>query len=160
MPLKEPKKDCPFCRKECTENYFHSSDHFVAIYNISPILPGHSLVIPKKHIESLAQLSDADLCEMMLFARKVTKVLKTVFNSDGFDWTVQDGISAGQTVPHVHLHIIPRKLHDLPESNEWYSMIADNEHQLLDSRNREKLSDRDYTDITAMLSKASNSLLV
>jgi len=145
------EKDCLFCRKEIIGKSFCTTKQFSAFYNIAPILPGHSLIIPNQHHESLFELSDDELSEMMVFARKITLVLKTIFNCDGFDWTIQDGVSAGQTVPHLHLHIIPRKPHDLPESNEWYSKIPENEVQLLDSEYREQLSDDDYTDITAKL---------
>jgi diadenosine tetraphosphate (Ap4A) HIT family hydrolase len=96
---------------------------------------------------------------MMVFARKITLVLKTFFNCDGFDWTIQDGVSAGQTVAHLHLHIIPRKPFDMPESNEWYSKIPPNEAQLLDSDHRERLSDEEYNAITNKLKEASKTLL-
>jgi len=151
--------NCIFCRKEFTKKTFCRTTRFSAYYNISPILPGHSLVIPNTHHESLFELSDEELGEMMLFARKITSVLKTVFHCDGFDWTIQDGISAGQTVPHLHLHIIPRKPLDMPESNEWYSKIEENEKQILDSDLRERLNDQDYNTITAMLSEASISII-
>ncbi len=149
---------CLFCRKEIIEKSFYNTERFSAIYNIAPILPGHSLIIPNKHYTSLFELPEDELCEMMLFARKITTVLKTIFNCDGFDWTIQDGISAGQTVPHLHLHIIPRKPLDLPEANEWYSKIRENEVQMLDSANRERLSDVEYDSITQLLKKALSAV--
>lgn len=155
----QPVENCLFCRKEIIEKSFYTSKQFSALYNIAPILPGHSLVIPNNHYESLFELSDDDLSEMMVFARKITSVLKTFFNCDGFDWTIQDGVSAGQTVPHLHLHIIPRKPLDLPESNEWYSKISQNEAQLLDSDQRERLSDEEYNAITNQLKEAVKTLL-
>lgn len=151
----QPVDNCLFCRKEILEKSFCATARFSAFYNIAPILPGHSLVIPNKHYESLFELHDDELNEMMLFARKITAVLKTVFNCEGFDWTIQDGVSAGQTVPHLHLHIIPRKPFDMPESNEWYSKIPLNEAKLLDSNNRERLSNKEYNDITNKLKLAS-----
>lgn len=145
---------CLFCRKEIIEKSFYNTERFSAIYNIAPILPGHSLIIPNKHYTSLFELQEDELCEMMLFARKITTVLKTIFNCDGFDWTIQDGISAGQTVPHLHLHIIPRKPLDLLESNEWYSKVSENEKLLLDSEQRERLNDHDYNAMTVLLTDA------
>ncbi len=153
-----PDNNCLFCRKEIIEKSFYSTKRFNAIYNIAPILPGHSLIIPNKHYESLFELTDEELGEMMVFARKITTVLKTVFGCDGFDWTLQDGVSAGQTIPHLHLHIIPRKPFDMPESNEWYSKIPVNEVQLLDSEHRARLSDDEYNAITQKLKKASKTL--
>jgi len=107
----------------------------------------------------LLDLPDPELSEMILFARKVTKVLLSVFKCDGFDWTIQDGISAGQTVPHLHMHIIPRKPLDMPESNDWYSKIPENEQKMLDSQHRERLSDEDYAAVTASLAGASASII-
>lgn len=150
---------CIFCRKEIIEKSFYSSERFSALYNIAPILPGHSLIIPNKHYESLFELSDDELGEMMIFARKITTVLKTVFNSDGFDWTIQDGVSAGQTVSHLHLHIIPRKPLDMPESNEWYTKIPQSEAQLLDSEQRLRLSDDEYNALTNKLKEAATTFL-
>jgi bis(5'-adenosyl)-triphosphatase len=155
----QPVENCLFCRKEILEKSFYTTSRFIAFYNIAPILPGHSLIIPNAHYESLFELSDDELSEMMVFARKITTVLKTVFNCDGFDWTIQDGVSAGQTVPHLHLHIIPRKPLDMPEQNEWYSKIPLNESQLLDSNHRERLSDKEYTIITNKLEEATRTLL-
>lgn len=156
----KPDDSCLFCRKETIEKSFCTSKQFSALYNIAPILPGHSLIITNKHYESLFELSDDELSKMMIFARKITAVLKSVFNCDGFDWTIQDGVSAGQTVPHLHLHIIPRKPLDMPESNEWYSKISKNESQLLDSDHRERLSDSEYNAITNILKEAATILLV
>jgi bis(5'-adenosyl)-triphosphatase len=153
-----PNAECLFCRKEITEKSFCSTPLFSAFYNISPILPGHSLVIPDKHYESLFELSDDELSEMMVFARKITSSLKTFFNCDGFDWTIQDGVSAGQTVPHLHLHIVPRKPLDLPESNEWYKKIQQSEEHILDSENRARLNEKEYAEITQRLKIACASI--
>lgn len=151
--------NCIFCAKPVIDKSFFSTAEFSAIYNIAPVLPGHSLVIPNQHYQSLDELPDNVLGEMMVFARKITAVLKTVFNCDGFDWTIQDGVSAGQTIPHLHLHIIPRKPQDLPEGNEWYSKIPENESHMLDSRQRARLNDHEYNAITAMLAEACSKNL-
>jgi bis(5'-adenosyl)-triphosphatase len=158
IPGIQPVESCIFCTKAVKDKSFYSTSKFSAVYNLAPILPGHSLIIPNAHYESLTELSDQDLGEMMIFARKITSVLKIVFNCDGFDWTIQDGVSAGQTVPHLHLHIIPRKPFDLPESNEWYSKIPENEIQMIDSDHRERLCDYDYNTITARLAEAARSI--
>lgn len=145
---------CIFCKKSVVEKSFYSTRNFSALYNIAPILPGHTLIIPNKHYQSLSELPESKLGEMMIFARKITEVLKTVFKCDGFDWTIQDGVSAGQTVPHLHLHIIPRKPFDLPENNEWYSKIPENESRLLDSQQRSRMEEPAYAAITALLAEA------
>ena len=155
---KEQLTSCVFCDKTITGKSFYKSKKFSALYNIAPILPGHTLIIPNSHHESLMDLSEDELSGIMIFARKITLVLKTVFDSDGFDWTIQDGSSAGQTVPHLHLHIIPRKLHDLPEGDDWYGKIHHSEVQLIDSRNRIRLNDSEYKEITMKLRKVATAM--
>ncbi len=154
IPDIHPVEKCIFCTKSVSGKSFFSNSKFSAIYNIAPVLPGHSLIIPNKHYKSLTELSDDELGEMMVFARKVTSVLIEVFHCDGFDWIIQDGVSAGQTVPHLHLHIIPRKPNDMPTTEEWYSKIPQNEKQMLDSNERERMSDKDYDSITCWLAGA------
>jgi bis(5'-adenosyl)-triphosphatase len=152
-------KDCIFCKKSVTGKAFYSDPQFSAIYNIAPILPGHTLIIPNIHHESLSCLSDTELGDMMIFARKITSVLITFFRCEGFDWTIQDGISAGQTVPHLHLHIVPRRLKDLPEGEEWYDKIKGVEPFALDSQNRPRLTEQEYIEISSSLSAAARKMI-
>jgi bis(5'-adenosyl)-triphosphatase len=158
-PIIQHFDNCLFCKNAVIEKSFYSTSQFSALYNIAPILPGHSLIIPNFHFESLMELTEDELGAMMVFARKVTSILKSVFGCDGFDWTIQDGVSAGQTVPHLHLHIIPRKPKDLNGSNDWYSKLPESENRILDSESRERLNDVDYNAITARLKEAAAILL-
>lgn len=153
-----PAGNCQFCRNEIIKKSFCSTSQFSAIYNIAPIVPGHSLIIPNTHYISLFELSDQELGEMMVFARKVTRILQTVFQCDGFDWSVQDGISAGQSVQHLHLHIVPRKPHDMTDGTEWYSKLSQNAVPAPDSQHRVKLEEEEYNAITARLTEASSSI--
>ena len=114
---------CPFCKPAVRELTFSESDNFRAIYNRSPVLPGHSLVIPKLHYESLLDISPQMRGEMMEISIEAIKKLTRVFGSDGFNWTIQDGRGAGQTVMHLHLHLIPRFDGDLPDPGDWYPML-------------------------------------
>ena len=87
---------CPFCMESIADETFAESQYFRAIYNISPILPGHSLVIPKRHVSSFLELTDGEACEMTLFSREIAAKLVEVFSSSGFNWTIQEGAVAGQ----------------------------------------------------------------
>jgi bis(5'-adenosyl)-triphosphatase len=113
---------CPFCIKG-KESYFLESENFAAIYNISPILPGHSLVISKTHCESLFELSKDHLSEFMILGRNTAQFLSMVFNSDSFDWAIQEKEAAGQSVSHLHMHVVPRKIGDLKEPGAWYQEL-------------------------------------
>jgi len=143
--------DCPFCKTLQRGSYFAKSKYFVAIYNIAPILPGHSLIIPKKHIVSVNDLSEMQLKELFTFTRKVTSYLCAYYKTGAFDWSLQDGIAAGQTIPHIHIHIVPRTNNDLGETNEWYKMAKESNYVHLDSANRKKLNQEEYLQITTEL---------
>jgi len=143
------QKSCPFCTKR-KEEAFLSSENFVAIYNIAPVLPGHSLIIPKKHIESLFELTEEEAGEFMQLGRKVAKLLSHVFHTDAFDWAVQEKEAAGQSVPHLHMHVVPRKIGDLPNPGDWYQEIEKAEAHI-DSANRKKLKPEEMAQIVERL---------
>ena len=142
---------CPFCPPNVDKVKFAESKHFVAVYNIAPILPGHSLIVPKRHVSSVLHLSEGELCEMMLFSRRVIEILKVAFKAMAFDWTIQDGEAAGQTVPHFHLHLIPRRYNDLPQPGDWYPKLRESQVQIIDSEQRDKLSPQEMQQIIANL---------
>ena len=148
---------CPFCARGILES-FCGDERFLALYNIAPILPGHSLVIPRAHVASLLELSEADLGAFVLFARHITRLLRRAFAADDFDWSIQDGISAGQTVPHLHLHIIPRHAGDLPNPGDWYPALMASESAQIDDRTRPRLTPAEHAHITAHLRALAEEL--
>lgn len=143
--------NCPFCYDGRNPAAFASESGFSALYNLSPILTGHSLVFPERHVRSLFELDEDDLAHFFSFARKVTGFLCGVYKCGAFDWSLQEGTEAGQSVQHLHLHIIPRKPGDLNEGEEWYGLL---QHSL-DPENKERytLSDTEYHQITSWLKK-------
>jgi bis(5'-adenosyl)-triphosphatase len=118
---------CPFCAAPIADISFMESARFRAIVNIAPILPGHSLVIPKHHVESLLALSDDEVAEMVSLSRRAVSLLMRVHGAEGFDWTIQESEAAGQSVPHLHLHLIPRRSGDLSHPGDWYQRLIDYE---------------------------------
>jgi len=128
-----------------------ASSNFLAIYNLAPILTGHSLIISKRHVPSVLELDETEQSELLSFAASTTRVLMNAFRGEGFDWSVQDGKCAGQTIPHLHMHIVIRKPGDLDEAKEWHDEIIKNTQIILDSATREKLSDVDYRQMTEFL---------
>ncbi len=142
---------CPFCVVDIDARAFRCDDRHVSIYNIAPILPGHALVLPRRHVRSALELDDEELAAFMVFARAITRLLAAAFEADGFDWTIQDGASAGQTVPHLHLHIIPRHAGDLPDPGDWYPALLASEAAPLDSTVRPRLSESEHAQITRHL---------
>lgn len=142
---------CPFCGAAAVAAAFAGNERFLALYNIAPVLPGHALVVPRRHVQSLLDLADDELAQFAIFARRVTRLLSRAFSADGFDWTVQDGAAAGQTVPHLHLHVIPRHSGDLPEPGDWYPALMASETAQIDSRTRPRLTPAEHSQVTAYL---------
>lgn len=143
--MTNPVSSCDFCSDEIGVATFVETPLFRAAYNLAPIVPGHSLVIPKKHIQSVNGLTDEEFGKYWQFAREVTNFLLEVFETNAFDWTVQEMPEAGQTVPHLHLHVIPRVADDFPNAGDWYprlreSRIVDHAKEVIDSNDRVKLS--------------------
>lgn len=131
---------CPFCDSSVEEISFLSSPNFLVINNRAPILPGHSLVIPKQHYNSLLDLPLANTHELMNLSMHAVRLLIKIFNADGFDWTIQDGEAAGQSVMHLHLHLVPRYKNDFPNPGDWYPALQQNEEALIDSQKRARHS--------------------
>lgn len=136
--MKDPGSNCPFCATDIAAISFYETENFLTIYNRSPILPGHSLLVPKRHVESMLDFSDAELSEMMIHAKQAIQLLLKAFDCKGFNLSLQEKEEAGQSVAHFHLHIIPRKENDLPKPGDWYPKLKESE--LIDSEERAKLS--------------------
>lgn len=148
---------CPFCRHDIDEISFVESAHFRAIYNVAPILPGHALIIPKLHVESVMDLSEAEFCEFMLLGKTAIRILEKVFLTTGFNWTIQEGEAAGQEVRHLHLHVIPRKGGDLPTPGGWYPILKRHESEIIDSVQRPRLTDQQLRSVVAHIREVGRS---
>jgi diadenosine tetraphosphate (Ap4A) HIT family hydrolase len=100
-------KPCPFCTLP-PERIIDSNDLALVIRDGYPVSPGHTLVIPKRHIGSWFEITQAEQQALLDLLAKAKAVLETEFKPDGFNIGINDGPTAGQTVPHLHMHLIPR----------------------------------------------------
>lgn len=100
-------EDCVFdkiVRGEIPAAKVWEDENFLAFLTIAPINPGHTLVIPKRHIPYLFDLEDVELAKLMAISKKISFALKSVFNPK----SGRIGIMvAGMQVPHAHIHLIP-----------------------------------------------------
>ncbi|TFK56793.1 diadenosine 5',5'''-P1,P4-tetraphosphate asymmetrical hydrolase [Heliocybe sulcata] len=99
-----------FSTIEVTRQAFYRTSLSYAIVNLKPIVPGHVLVIPTRPAARLADLDASELSSLMISVQKVGKVIERVYGADSLTIACQDGKAAGQSVPHVHFHLLPRKL--------------------------------------------------
>ena len=105
---------CPFCSLPKERVWFDSQDS-LAILDGFPLTPGHTLVIPKRHVVSVFELPQEELNHLSAVVAKVRKILKAKYQPDAFNIGINDGLAAGQTVTHAHIHVIPRKAGDVPD---------------------------------------------
>ena len=109
------------------------NDKFFAFFDISPLVPGHTLVIPRKEEDYIFDISDADLAEMIVFAKKIAVAIKKAIPCKKVGVAV-----IGLEVPHAHIHLVPmqkegdldfkrEKMHPTEEQfKEWQKRIVEN----------------------------------
>ncbi|WP_173472678.1 HIT family protein [Eubacterium ruminantium] len=105
------KDDCIFCKLAngiFPTNTIYEDEDFRVILDNSPAAKGHSLIIPKQHFENIYSTDDAYLAKLLPVAKKVANALKKTFNCDGVNIVQNNEPAAGQTVFHLHVHVIPR----------------------------------------------------
>jgi diadenosine tetraphosphate (Ap4A) HIT family hydrolase len=99
---------CPFCERIARGEVAHSEGSAVAFPDGYPLTQGHTLVVPRRHEPDYLALTDEETADMWRLARVVCRDLQEREGADGFNIGINVGRAAGQTVPHVHLHVIPR----------------------------------------------------
>jgi diadenosine tetraphosphate (Ap4A) HIT family hydrolase len=88
------------------------TEHVVAMWNHRQMCPGHVLIVPKRHTVMYDDISEEEVNEMhKLLANSLWPALRDVYGAKGYVIVCQSGVEAGQTVPHVHWHILPRRDH-------------------------------------------------
>ena len=105
---------------------FYKTSLSFALVNIKPILPGHVLVSPNRRIPRFRDLSLPEVADLFATVHRVSRTIERVYKASALNIAIQDGEDAGQSVPHVHVHIIPRKHADLDQrggSDAVYRMM-------------------------------------
>lgn len=104
--------DCLFCKiisGDVPSHKVYEDDNVLAFLDIAPVNYGHVIVIPKKHYANLEEISDKELSQVMEVVKKIGKSLKDNLEVSGYNICENNDPVAGQVVPHVHFHVIPRK---------------------------------------------------
>ncbi|KAL5745597.1 hypothetical protein ACOSP7_026743 [Xanthoceras sorbifolium] len=109
---------------------FYSTPLSYAMVNLRPALPVHVLVNPRREVKRFVDLTAEEATDIWLTAHKVGRQLECYHKASSLTFNIQDGPEAGQTVPHVHIHIIPRKACDFENNDEIYEAINMKEKEL------------------------------
>jgi diadenosine tetraphosphate (Ap4A) HIT family hydrolase len=105
---------CPFCHLG-TGRITLENDCSAAFPDAYPVAEGHTLVVPKRHVASLFDLPEEEQVALWKLVALVRGKLMAELRPDGFNVGVNDGGAAGQTVPHAHVHVIPRRAGDVAD---------------------------------------------
>lgn len=105
------KDDCIFCKLangDIPTNSIYEDDDFKVILDAAPATKGHCLILPKEHFADLLETDETVLAKALPLAKKIAKRQKEVLGADGVNILQNNGSEAGQTVFHLHIHIVPR----------------------------------------------------
>jgi len=109
-------EDCIFCKiatgKAGAVKVFED-EHSLAFLDIHPLNPGHTLVIPKKHYDSMVEMPSEEVGRVFSAVAKVMRGVKKASKADGINIGQSNGRAASQEVFHMHVHVIPRFVHEM-----------------------------------------------
>jgi len=123
-----PQEECIFCKivaGKLPSHRVYEDERHVAFLDINPFSPGHTLVCPKRHGETLWDMDEREIAEVFMVASKVSMGVVSATKADGFRIMQNNGEAANQAVAHIHVHVIPNKLEDKGRFNRI--KLSDNE---------------------------------
>lgn len=122
--------DCIFCKiiqGEIPATKVYEDEKVLAFMDINPLNDGHTLVVPKRHAETIFEIDPQDLIATMKVAQRLAIAIKKALNSDGMIVVQLNNKAAGQMVPHLHIHLIPRWENDGLQIGKWEMKPGDME---------------------------------
>lgn len=109
------ENNCVFCKiisGEFSSTTVYEDDNFKAIFDISPASKGHTLVLTKNHMENIFEMDETVAANALFIIKKIATAIKEVLSCNGINIVQNNGEAAGQSVNHLHFHIIPRYTND------------------------------------------------
>lgn len=106
---------CPFCNNlDLIQKVIYQNEHVFSIYDTFPVTKGHALIITKRHIKDFFETSQEERISILDAIDKLKIILDDTYHPDGYNIGINNGESAGQTIFHLHIHLIPRYKGDTP----------------------------------------------
>ena len=124
------KDDCIFCKiaaGEIPSRKIYEDSDLIAIMDLNPTSKGHSLIIPKEHCTNIYDIDEDIAAKVMKTAKKLATKMTVALNCDGFNLLQNNGETAGQTMFHFHMHLIPRKAGDQAVPEWEHLSLSDDE---------------------------------
>jgi diadenosine tetraphosphate (Ap4A) HIT family hydrolase len=106
--------DCPFCRLPA-ERILEANAQALGLADAFPVSAGHALVIPRRHVVSFFELTEGEVIAVHDLLRRMKERLDQTLKPDGYNIGINVGAASGQTIGHVHVHLIPRYAGDVAE---------------------------------------------
>ncbi len=126
--------DCLFCKianKEIPAEIIYEDEATIAFLDVNPLAPGHTLVIPKEHTDSMIALSQKSIGSLFLTVRKITDMLQSTLAPEGFTIGINQGPASRGGIEHLHVHIVPR----------WHADNGGSIHSIVNNPPRESLQE-------------------
>ena len=105
---------CPFCSPNPTRTFL-STSLILCVWDAFPVSQGHALLIPRRHVETWFDATEEEQCALTAAIGTARAEIEKRHHPDGYNVGMNLGTAAGQTVPHLHLHVIPRYAGDSPD---------------------------------------------
>ncbi|XP_040264198.1 LOW QUALITY PROTEIN: bis(5'-adenosyl)-triphosphatase [Bufo bufo] len=102
-----------------------------ALVNRKPVVPGHVLVCPIRPLQRFKDLMPEEISDLFITVQRVSSIVEKHFVGTSLTISIQDGPEAGQTVPHVHVHILPRRTGDFEKNDTVYEVLHNNDKEEL-----------------------------
>ena len=121
--------ECIFCmiaQKKQPSRVLYEDKNTMAFLDVNPGSPGHTLVVPKEHYETIFEMSDEEIADLFKTVIEVTKAIEKVIKPDGINIFQNNKPAAGQIVNHAHVHIFPR-FHGDGIDFKWRRVVLDSE---------------------------------
>lgn len=141
MPLSKPCIFCSIMAGELPGAIVYNDEDLFVIMDKYPINPGHTLVIPVRHHDTLLDMPPAEVGSLYAAVPRIARAVVAAVGADGFNVGQNNGIAANQIIPHVHVHIVPRFADDSPDGRWPARRVAPEEElEKMAQKVRQKLA--------------------